>query len=64
MLEAPPGAKGPHFDTADDVRRQLVAREVVDEAAGTRVVRADDSTKEGLYLVETALKREDVSGEG
>lgn len=49
------------LDSTYDVRSKLVSSEVVDEAAGSGVIRADDGPEQCLHLVQATLEREDVS---
>lgn len=60
-MQTSAGAKGSDLDSADDVRSELVAGEVVDEAACAGVVGADDGAEQRFNLVKAALEGEDVA---
>lgn len=61
LLEAAAGAERTDLDTPDDVRREVVPREVRDEAACAGVVRADHGAEQCLDLVQAAFEGEDVA---
>lgn len=61
LCHASSRSEGPCLDSAYDVLRELIPRQVVDEGAGTRVVGANDGAEEGFDLVQTSFESEDVS---
>jgi hypothetical protein len=61
LLQSSSWTKGANLDSADNVRGQVVPREVADQAACPGIVRAYYRAQQRLHLVETALQGKDVT---